>query len=226
MSPESVLGLRHSRLSPFVRLPQLSLLIASLFEIDNDISLLQNRLLTLPRPHPQRPECLSDLAGARLLRYTVSDECEDLDKCISHSTEAILLPSDTPIELPSYVIKAFFYLAKALFLRWHKLQQPGDVKHALEYLRYLQDQLLETSDLTRGVIKAFLFGALVLQIELKSVDPMRDIGEAAALCRELLTSGFKESSLISPCQFSCRCRIQDYWSKFGTTSRRSHRMSA
>ena len=197
MSPESVLGLRHFRLSPFVRLPQLSFLIASLFEIDNDISLLQNLLLTLPRPHPQRPECLSDLAGARLLRYTVSDECGDLDKTISHSTEAILLPSDTPIELPLYVVESLFDLAKGLFLRGRKLKQPDDVKYALEYLRYLKDQLLETPNLTRGKIKAFLVWALVLQIELKSVDPMRDITEAAALCRELLTSGVEESLLIT-----------------------------
>ncbi|KAH9993132.1 CHAT domain-containing protein, partial [Russula compacta] len=58
-------------------------------EIDNDISLFQNRLLTLPRPHPGRSKCLLILANARLGRYKFSDERDDLDKSIHHSSEAI-----------------------------------------------------------------------------------------------------------------------------------------
>ena len=196
MSPESVLaGLRHSWLSPFVRLPQLSLSIASLFEIDNDISLFQNRLLTFPRPHPRRSKCLSILANARLRRYKFSDESEDLDKSISHSTEAIFL-SFVPIELGSYVIEALFFLTKALLLRSRELKQPGDMKQAIAYLGYLRDQSLETSDITRSDIKALFVRALAVQVKLESVDPMRDIGEMATLCHELLRSGVEEPLLI------------------------------
>ncbi|KAH9979698.1 CHAT domain-containing protein [Russula compacta] len=98
VSPESVLaGLRHSRLNRFVRLPQLSLSIASLFKIDNDISELQNLLLTFPRPHPLRSTCLSILTNARLRRYKFSDENDDLDKSIYQCTEAILLPFHTKL---------------------------------------------------------------------------------------------------------------------------------
>ncbi|KAH9977461.1 CHAT domain-containing protein [Russula compacta] len=166
----------------------------SLFKIDNDISLLQNRLLRLPRPHPRRSECLSILANARLTRYEFSNEREDLDKSIFHCTEAIFLPFHT--KLGSYIIEALFSLANALLLRSRALKQPGDVKHAITYLRYLQDQSLKTSDFTRNEMKVFFVCALAVQVELESVDPTRDIGEMATLCRELLRSGVEESLLI------------------------------
>ncbi|KAH9973623.1 hypothetical protein BJV74DRAFT_953841 [Russula compacta] len=124
----------------------------SLFKIDNVISLSQNRLLTLPRPHPRRSNCLLTLAKARLARYNFEDESEDLDKSIYHSTEAILLPFHTSIELGSYLIETLFYLAFALLLRSQEVKQPGDVKHAIKYLRYIQDLSLETSDITHNVI--------------------------------------------------------------------------
>ena len=129
----------------------------------------------------------------RLSRYELSDESEDLDKTISLSTEAILLPFDTPVDLGSYFIEALFYLAKAL-LRWRELKQPGDLKHSIKYLRYLQGQSLETSNVKRSGIKTFLVWALAVQVE----DPMRDIGEMATLCLELLSSGVSESVLIHP----------------------------
>ena len=132
----------------------------------------------------------------RLTRHKFSDKSEDLDKSISHSTEAILLSFGTPIDLGSCVFKSLFYLADALLLNSSDLKQPGDLKHAIKYLRYLEDQSLETSDLTHSDIKAFLVRALAVQVELESVDPMRNIGEMATLCRELLTSGDPESRLI------------------------------
>ncbi|KAH9970655.1 CHAT domain-containing protein [Russula compacta] len=168
----------------------------SLLRINNDISLLQNRLLTLPRPHHLRPECLLTLAKTQLARYTFSDESEDLDRSISHSNEAILLPFDTLIEHGSHIIRALFCLANALLLRSEKLKQPGDVTHAIIYLHYLQDQSLETARFTCSHIKAFLVRALAVQVELEPVDPMRDVGEMATLCRELLASDVSESLLI------------------------------
>ncbi|KAH9983015.1 hypothetical protein BJV74DRAFT_952706 [Russula compacta] len=108
----------------------------------------------------------------------------------------MLLPFDAPIGLGSYVIDALCHLAIALLLRSQKSKQPGDVKHAIKYLRYLQDQSLETSDLTRNDIKAFSVWALAVHVELRSVDRMRDIGEMASLCRELLRSGVQESLLV------------------------------
>ncbi|KAH9994310.1 CHAT domain-containing protein [Russula compacta] len=168
----------------------------SLLEMDDDISLLQNRLLTLPRPHPLRSECLSTLARARLTRHEFSDGNEDFDKSLYHSAEAILLPFHIPIKLGSYLIETLFSLANALLLRSQEFKQPGDVDHAIRYLRYLQDQSLETSDLTRGDIKVSLVGALAVYVKLESVDPIRDIGAMVTLCRELLRSVVSESLLI------------------------------
>ncbi|KAH9957474.1 CHAT domain-containing protein [Russula compacta] len=169
---------------------------SSLLKIDYDISLYQNLLLARPRTHPLRSKCLSTLAIIRSRRYRVSDDSEDLDKSISYSTEAILLPFDTRIELSSYVIEALFHLAEALLLRSQKFKQPGDVKHAIQYLRYLQVQSLETLDFTRSEIKAYLVCALAVQVQLESANPTRDVAEAVTLCRELLSSGVSESLLI------------------------------
>ncbi|KAH9969331.1 CHAT domain-containing protein [Russula compacta] len=165
-------------------------------EIDNDIFRYQNRLLTFPRPHPLHSECLRTLAFIRLTRYMHSHGSADLDKSISHSTEAILLPFDTRIQPGSYVIEAMFCLANALLLRSRELQQPGDVKHAIKYLRYLEDQSLETSQITCSHIKAYLVCALAVQVELDPVDPTRDIRRVATLFCGLLSSGVPESLLI------------------------------
>ena len=160
------------------------------------IFLFQNLLSKFPRPHPQRSECLSCLGEARFLRYMLSEESEDLDKTISHYAEAILLQFDAKIELGSYLIKYLFHLTHALLFRSQKLKQPGDLKHAIRYLRYLQDQSLEAFCVTRNLIKGYLVRALAARVELEPVDPMLDVGEMGTLCRELLSSGDSESLLI------------------------------
>ena len=174
----------------------LPLVIVTLFKIDNVISLLQNLLLTLPQHHHQRSKFLFTLAKARLARFDFEDESEDLDKSIYHSTEAILLPFHNPIELGSYLTATLFYLAFALNLRSQEFTHLGDGKHAIQYLRYLQDQSLETPNLTRNVIKASLVEALAVQVKLGSIDPTRDIREMTTLCHEILSWGVEESPLI------------------------------
>ena len=201
VSPESDLGLRYSQLIDFACLPELSLLTGSLLEIDNVISLLQNLLLTLFRPHPLRSLCLSTLAIKRLERHTLSDESEDFNKSISHSTEAILLVY-TQTALSSHVIKTFFYLANALVLRSQQFEQPTDLKHAMKYIRYLQDQSLETSGATRNQNKVLLVWALAAQVKQESDDPTREIEEMATLCHELLRSGVEELILSSAVQLA------------------------
>ena len=164
-------------------------------DIDNDISRLQNYLLTFPRFHPLPSSFLSILANTRLKRYTLSHESEDLDKSISHSTEAIILPFHAQTELSSYLIEDLLCLANALVLRSQEFKQPSDLKQAMKYIRYLQDQSLETSGATRNQNKALLVWALAVQVSLEPVDPTRDIEEMASLCHELLRSGVEEPLL-------------------------------
>ena len=133
---------------------------------------------------------------ARLRRYESSDESEDLDKSNFHSTEVILLPFDTPTQLSSYIIEALYLLATTLLVRSERLEQPGDMVHAIKCLRYLQDQSLETITVARSDIIASLVRALAGQVELGSVDPTRNIREMATLYHELFTSGIEESLLI------------------------------
>ena len=137
VSPESDFSLWYSQLIHFACLPQLSLLTGSLLNINNDISWLQNELLTLPWPHPLHSSCLSILAITQLTQYKLSHENEDLHKSISHSTEATLLPFYTQTELSSSIIKALLYLAKALVIHSQKFKQPSDLKHAMRYIWYL-----------------------------------------------------------------------------------------
>ena len=122
-----------------------------------------------------------------------SHESEDLDISISQATEAILRSFNT---LGSYLIEVLFYLSRALIHRSQDLKRPRDVKHAIIYLRYLQDQSLETSKVTRNKIKVYLVCALAVQVEQESVDPMQGIGEMATLCRELLTLGDLDPELL------------------------------
>ena len=173
VSPESILSLRQSWLNPFLFIFRNSPSTASLLKINNAITEYQNLLSTLPQSHTLHSLCLLFLAIKRLICYEFSNESKDLDESISHSTEAM-----------------------ALLVRSQKSEQPGDLKHAINYLRHLQDHSPELSDLTRSHIKAYLLWALAVQVKLESVDPVQDIGEMVTLCRELLNSGVSESLLI------------------------------
>ncbi|KAH9976512.1 CHAT domain-containing protein [Russula compacta] len=169
---------------------------SSLLGIDNSTSRLQYLLLTTPRDLLHRSTALSTLAKARLKRYEFSNENEDLDMSISYSTEAILLPFAPPLELVPNVRTAFVYLAVAFFLRSRKLKRPSDINYTIKYLRYLRDQSLETSGITRSDITTYLIRALTIHVQLESVDPMRDIDEMANLCLDLLAVGISEEHLI------------------------------
>ncbi|KAI0002879.1 hypothetical protein BJV74DRAFT_948948 [Russula compacta] len=165
----------------------------SLLGIDNDISRLQNRLLTLPRPHPRRSLCLLILAITRLERYEFSDEGQDLDKSIYHSTEVILLPFDAPIALGSYVIEALFSLANPFFFA------PS----------------LETSNVTRSDIKASLVKALAVHVKLDSgveesllIDAVKALAYAIHY-RTTVLSGHAPADGVEECLREARIRFPD-----------------
>lgn len=171
-------------------------LTVNLPQFDQSISQLQNALLILPQSSPLRFIYLSILAVNRLERYKFSDVNEDLDKSISLSAEALLLPFDFQTEDVN-VITTFYFLAYALFRRLQKLKQPNDLRYYIKYIRYLRDQLLETSLITRGHITTDLVRSLAAQVELESVDQTRNIKEMATLCRELLTLNVSEGLYLT-----------------------------
>ena len=132
---------------------------------------------------------------AQLARYERTDENEDLEESISLTVEAIL-SSDPQIGHDSDVVMAFFYLAESLRHRSLQLKRHDDGKHCVRYLRYLRDQPLETTLLTRGHITTAFARALANQVQMGSIDQTRNIEEMAILCCELLSLDASDELLL------------------------------
>jgi len=96
------------------------------------------------------------------VRHGKTDENEDLEESISLSVEAILL-FDPNIGHGSHVVEAFYTLAHSLF-RSHKLKKLDDSEHCVRYFRYLRDQSLETSHITRDRIAKAFTQALAIHV--------------------------------------------------------------
>ena len=162
----------------------------SLPDIDSYIAIAQNSLSIFPRSDQTYIGWVHVLVKARLLRYNLSQQKEDLDKYILHGTEAIVLPpiSESQDGLALNIVQLFFHLAHALVERSRKFKQPEDVRYSIEYLRYLRRLPLESSEVPRNDVTISLIRALATQVRLDIGDGTRDIKEMVVLCRELLTS--------------------------------------
>ncbi|KAF8264652.1 CHAT domain-containing protein [Lactarius quietus] len=166
----------------------------SLPEIEDKISHYQDILSSTPRPHPERGVSLHNLAGLLSSRFDLSNENEDLDKCIVYLTEAILLPhllSDPPGDS---IARMLFDLASILLRRSQESEQPEDVQSSVTYFRYLRDNFksIETFDIPRAEFATYLVVALSLQVVLGIGDAIQDIEEMTVLCRELLNPDISE----------------------------------
>ena len=164
-------------------------LTGSITIIDRNITLLQNSLPLYPRSHPERIDNVYILASERWARYRLSQEKQDVDKCILHCTEAIFLPPisrDGP--LLNNVFQLLFHLASALRERSEKFEEAEGVKYSIDYFRYLRGLPLDSFDLSRNDVTASLIQALATPVELAAGDMTRNIEEMVVLCRELLAS--------------------------------------
>ncbi|KAI0298390.1 CHAT domain-containing protein [Multifurca ochricompacta] len=173
----------------------------SIAEVDRSITFLQHSLLSFPRFDPVRRTCLQTLAMARFVRHHLSDQKEDLDKSITHFTEAIFL-SFRSFDMPCLnLVQVFFRLASALLRRAKQFEQLEDATYSTSYLRHLRTLPLESFDILRDEVTTSLVHALALQVEFRVGDGMRDIQEMVILCRELLTldssAGYPTSAIIS-----------------------------
>jgi tetratricopeptide (TPR) repeat protein len=128
------------------------------------------------------------LAVARLERNTLSNQMEDLDKSISHCTEAILLPPRSWIDHGPMFLRTLFFLAGALVQRSMVSKLPENAIYAAKYLRYLRDRPHASSACQRHGVTKILVVSLALQVELKAGDVLQIIEEMAAVFHELLTS--------------------------------------
>ena len=159
-------------------------------DIDRRITSVLNTRSQFPRSHLKHITCIHTLAMLRLRRHDLSKQKDDLDKCIAHSIEAILLPPLSVSGLGLNIVQLVHVLASALLRRSQGSEQPGDVQDCIKYLRYLRGLPLDLDsfDVTRNGITELLIQSLCLQVQLGAQDTTRNMEEIVVLCRELLAS--------------------------------------
>ena len=155
------------------------------------------------RSDPERWIYLHQLAGLRTQRRQFSHQKSDLDKAITHLTEAVLLP-------PTHdTVLTFYHLANLLLERYTDSNQPDDIKYSVKYFRFLRNNFhsLEAFDVphTNGDLPSNLLHALthnLLSTPGGNVD--RDFEEMVGLIPEVVTADplkmNQENALIVFCK--------------------------
>jgi len=185
---ERSVGLRLSYSSPTFS--------GRLRERDVEISSSQHALSLLPRSAPTHASDVYRLATARLKRYVLSKQQDDLEQSMLSFTEAILsLP--LPLPFPN-INQAFHSLTLATFFRAAESKHPEDVKYSVIYLRYRRGLPHDVHNPFSFPVTSFLVHALSLQAEFELGDVDQDIEEMVDLCNELLDSDISTDSLTSP----------------------------
>jgi tetratricopeptide (TPR) repeat protein len=163
-------------------------LLATLPELDGKILEYHRILESLPRSDPNRPTLLFELLGLRNRRSKLSNEKSNLDKAITHLTEAILLPPTHWHDL----VFAFFRLATLLRSRFSFYRQPDDLKSSIKYIRFLRVnfQSLDAFDIpkTSGKLSSNLFHALAYNLVLTPDNVEQDLEEMVALIPEFISA--------------------------------------
>jgi tetratricopeptide (TPR) repeat protein len=158
-------------------------------ELDGEIFKCHRLLERSPRSDPNRLALLFQLVGLQIQRNSSSNQKSDLDKAITHLTEAILLlPPTQDIAL------VFFFLAGLLRSRFSFYRQPDDLKSSIKYFRFLRANLhspeaFDTGILhTSGGLPTQLFHALAYNLVLTPGDMVQDLEEMVALIPEFITA--------------------------------------
>jgi hypothetical protein len=114
----------------------------------------------------------------------LSNHKSDLDKAITHSTEATLLPPTRGLVL------ALFNLAGFLLSRFSFYRQLDDVKSSIKYFRFLRNNFhtLEAFNIlhTSGDLSSNLFHALALNSVSTPGDMLQDLEDMVALLPEVI----------------------------------------
>ena len=164
-------------------------------EFDNMILEYHRLLKSLPRSDFTRPGHLLQVAGVRSQRWALSGQNSDLDKAITHLTEAVLLPTQR-------IVYALFHLATLLLTRFRYAKQPDDVKFSIKYFRLLRINFhsLEAFAIpqTSGNLPSNLFRALALKLVFTPAtgEMVQDLEDMEALIPEVITV----DSILTPYQ--------------------------
>jgi tetratricopeptide (TPR) repeat protein len=167
-------------------------LLVTLPELDGNILRCHRLLESLPRSDPGRSTLLIQLVRLRTQRRSSQgalsnpSQKSDLDKAITHLTEAILLPPTQDL------IFVFFHLAALLRSRFSFYRQPDDLKSSIKCLRFLRVNFhsLEAFDIphTSGDLSSGLFHALALNLVLTPGDMVQDLEEMLDLIPKFITT--------------------------------------
>ena len=164
----------------------LLLVAETLSEFDNMTLEYHCLLKLLPRSDFTRPSVLLQVAALRTQRCVLSDQKSDLDKAITHLTEAVLLLSTQRI------VYALFHLATILRSRFECANQPDDLKSSIKYLRFLRIKFhsLEAFDIppASGDLPSKLFHALAHNLALTPGEMVHDLEEMVSLIPEFITA--------------------------------------
>jgi tetratricopeptide (TPR) repeat protein len=167
-------------------LPLRSKPLVTLPEIEEVIHQYHRLLEWSPRSDPNRPALLNQLAALLSQRHALSHQKSDLDKAITHCTEAVLLPPTQDF------VFGFFRLAARLLSRFSFHRQPDDLNSSIKYFRFLRVNFhsLEAFNIphTSGDLSSNLFHALAYNLVLNPGDMVQDLEEMVALIPELITA--------------------------------------
>ena len=161
-------------------------LLVTLPKIDERIPKYHSLLRSSPRSDPNRPFYLLQFGALRSQRHALSNQKSDLDKAITHLTEAVLLPQTQNI------VFVFFHLAALLLLRFILSRQPDDVKSSLKYFHFLRIKFhsLEAFDIPQDNddLSSLLLEALSVNSLFTPGDMVQDFEEMVALISEVVTA--------------------------------------
>jgi hypothetical protein len=170
----------------YLAFPLAENLLGTLPELDGNILRYHRLLESSPQSDPNRPDFLCWLAALRCQRRALSNQKSDIDKAITHVTEAILLPPT------QHLVFAFFHLATFLCSRFSFYRQPDDLKSSIKYFRFLRVNFhsLDAFDIpkTSGDLPTLLFHALAYNLVLTPDDMVQDLEDMLALIPEFITA--------------------------------------
>ncbi|KAI9452971.1 CHAT domain-containing protein [Lactarius psammicola] len=154
--------------------------------VDSFLTFFQQFLATPSLSGPLRLLPVLGLGLARLKRFMLSRQMEDLEKSIFHLTEAILLPPHSWLGNGPLILQALYFLTSALLIRSTRSKQPEDAIYAAKYLRHLRDRPHQAPGSLGHAATTSLVSALAIQVEFEVGSVMQNIVEMEILCRELL----------------------------------------
>ena len=165
-----------------------AILLVTSPELDKLTTDYDRLLKSIPRSNFTRPHLLLEVAALRTQRNTLSGQKSDLDKAITHYTEAILL-SPNP---SGRIVLALLHLAMVLISRYSLYDQPSGLKSSIKYLRFLRINFRSPQDFdnqqTSEDFSSLLFCALAFNLKFTSGDMAQDLEEMATLIPEFITT--------------------------------------